>query len=73
MPGPGPIGQPEMTLKVHGSQGILARTFSVLPGPQGANRLQTPGTTALAGRSAGGSAIGLDSADPQLELPSEQR
>lgn len=71
MPGPGPIGQPEMTLKTLGSQGILARTFSVLPGPQGANRLQTPGTAALAGGAADDSATELDSADQPLELPSE--
>jgi hypothetical protein len=73
MPGPGPIGQQEMTLRTLGSQGVLARTFSVLPGPQGANRLQTPGTTALAGRGAGASTTGLVSADHKLELPSEQR
>ena len=41
MPGPGPIGQREMRLRSHDSQGILARTFPVLPGPQGANLLDT--------------------------------
>ena len=53
MPGPGPIGQPVVGLKDLGSQGILARTFSVPPGPLGANRLQMPGTAALVARAAG--------------------
>ena len=69
MPGPGPIGQPVAALKDLGSQGILARTFSVLPGPLGANRLQMPGTAALVVRAAGAA---LDSADRPLELPSDQ-
>ena len=72
MPGPGPIGQPVVGLKDLGSQGILARTFSVLPGPLGANRLQMPGTAALVSRAVGADGAALDFADRPLELPSDQ-
>ena len=71
MPGPGPIGQPVAALKDLGSQGILARTFSVLPGPLGANRLQNQAAGCVAGRTAGAGDAGLASADQPLELASE--
>jgi hypothetical protein len=52
-------------------RGILACTFPVSPGPQGANCLQNQGTGGLAGRTAGAGATGPVSADQPLELPSE--
>ena len=71
MPGPGPIGQAEMKLTNIDSRGILACTFPVWPGPQGANRLQNQAAGCVAGRTAGAGDAGLASADQPLELASE--